>query len=307
MTTRAAAGPPPGLDREEGIALAGLAGLLVTTVAWWALALWPVQGGPEWLERTRYVCFGVADSGLPDAGGWIGLVAGPLGMLVILLAGWRRGVSQLLLRARSSAPTAAALGAMVLTVLLLLGGATVRVRTATAAPADAAEAGLPPDTYPRVDLPTPVMVLTGQDGSSVDLAEFRGVPVLVTFAFAHCSTICPVIVRQTLDAQAMLGEEGIRAVVLIVTLDPWRDTPSRLPAMASSWSLPAGDAWILSGPVAEVEAVLDGWNVPRTRDLTTGEVVHPSLAYVVDGAGTIAYAATGGARTLAELVRRVAE
>jgi hypothetical protein len=37
-----------------------------------------------------------------------------------------------------------------------------------------------------------------------------------------------------------------------------------------------------------VEAALDAWDVPRTRDLATGEVTHPSLVYVIDAAGRIA-------------------
>lgn len=286
--------------------MTGLIALLVITSAWWALALWPVSDGPEWLARTRYACFGVAESGLPDAGGWVGLIAGPLGMLAILLVGWGRGFRALLDRARSSRTVLATLLTMAVAATLLVAGAGLRVHQVRAASViDDADGALPPSSYPRLDRPAPALELVAQDGSTLDLAALRGRPVLVTFAYAHCTTVCPLIVRQALDAQAMLTAEGERPVVLIVTLDPWRDPPSRLPAMASGWSLPDTDAHVLSGAVEAVESVLDAWEVPRQRDERSGEVTHPALLYVVDRDGRIAFASNGGAEAIATLLRRL--
>jgi cytochrome oxidase Cu insertion factor (SCO1/SenC/PrrC family) len=129
--------------------------------------------------------------------------------------------------------------------------------------------------------------------------------VLVTFAYAHCQTVCPVVVMHVLEAQEALRGSAAFPAVAIVTLDPWRDPPSRLPAIAQGWSLPAEDAWLLGGGVPDVEAVLDAWNVARSRNLTTGEVTHPSLVYVVDRDGRLAYASTGGIDALISLVRRL--
>jgi cytochrome oxidase Cu insertion factor (SCO1/SenC/PrrC family) len=298
--------PPPALSREEAQALTGVLVLFVTTAAWWALALWPVAGAPVWLERTRYVCFGVAAGGLPDAGGWIGLIAGPLGMFGILAVGWRAGLTELLARARRSRPLAAVFTLLVLGTAVMLTGAGLRVQQVRSANELAVgEPGTPPATYPRLDREAPALVLTTQHGEPLDLASLRGRPVLVTFAFAHCQTVCPVIVMHTLKAQAALRGTSHEPAVLVVTLDPWRDTPSRLPALAQSWGLPADHAWVLSGAVEEVEAALDAWEVPRSRNLTTGEVTHPSLVYVIDAEGRLAYASTGGIEALASLVRRL--
>ena len=129
--------------------------------------------------------------------------------------------------------------------------------------------------------------------------------MLVTFAYAHCETVCPVIVRDVLSAQAALSTSRVKPAVMIVTLDPWRDTPSRLPAIARDWQLPANDAWMLGGDPARVEAALTSWNVARSRDERTGEVTHPSLVFVVDARGRIAFATTGGAEMIAALVRRL--
>ena len=293
-------------NREETTAFVLLVALFAITATWWALALWPVQDGPAWLARTRYVCFGVTETGLPDAGGWIGLTGGPLGMLTILVAGWGRGVRSLLSHAASSRALAATLGMLALGVVFMLGGAGWRVSQARSIAFDAdVETMLPAANYPRLDRPAPDLRLVAHDGVERDLNDLRGRPVLVTFAYAHCQTICPLIVKHTLEAQAALRTENRAPAVVIVTLDPWRDTPSRLAAMAQAWGLPARDAWVFGGDVAAVEAALDAWEIPRRRDPLTGEVTHPALVYIVDADGQIAFAATGGAETIGALLRRL--
>ena len=295
--------------REAGSALAGLVALFAITAAWWALALWPADDGPAWLARTRYVCFGIGESGLPDAGGWIGLIGGPLGMLVILVAGWGRGMRMLAQRARSSAAIAGTLAALAIGASLLPVGAAVRVRAA--ALDGVSDFGAPPPVadFRRTEREAPPLALRAHDGSTRSLARFRGRPVLVTFAYAHCETVCPLVVRDALAARELLRSAGVAPdalpAVLIVTLDPWRDTPSRLGAMAAAWRLPDHDAWVLGGEIAAVEAALDAWRVPRSRNLQTGEITHPSLVYIVDRDGRIAFTASGGAEVLAGLVRRL--
>jgi protein SCO1 len=291
---------------EERWALGGLVTTFVVTAAWWALALWPVQDAPFWLARTRYVCFGVAESGLPDAGGWIGLIAGPLGMLGIVLVGWSGGVRSVLLHARTSMLIRATLSLLVTGTFLMVAGASMRVRQAQAA-VTVMDQGtpLPPASYPRLDRPAPKLELVAQDGRVHSLSELRGRPVLVTFAYAHCATVCPVIVRDVLRAQAKTRGLPLQPAVIVVTLDPWRDTPSRLPAMARDWAFPAEGAWMMGGAVESVEAVHAAWEVPTSRNEQTGEVTHPALAYVVDEEGRIAFASTGGSDVLIELLKRL--
>jgi len=296
---------------EEWYAAAGLVLILVATAAWWGLAFWPVgDGAPEWLARTRYVCFGVrGESGLPDAGGWINLVGQPLGMLAALCVGWRRGVRALVARMRRSVRlrAAALAAALPLAAAVSLAGWRVLAADDVASGFEAAGAGVPGSEPVRLDRPAPPLALVDQHGAERTLEEFRGRPVLVAFAFGHCETVCPLVIRDVLGAQARLRAEPGAPVpaVLVVTVDPWRDTPARLPALARAWR--AGeDVAILGGDVPRVEAVLDAWGVARERDPRTGDVAHAALVYVVDGAGRIAYAVPGGAEMLAELVRRAA-
>jgi cytochrome oxidase Cu insertion factor (SCO1/SenC/PrrC family) len=56
--------------------------------------------------------------------------------------------------------------------------------------------------------------------------------------------------------------------------------------------------------VEEVEAVLDAWNVARTRNPATGDVAHPSLTYLLDAEGRIAFATLSGREIMLGLAGR---
>ena len=296
------------LGSDEKWALTGMVAMFAITAAWWALALWPVANAPVWLERTRYVCFGVNDTGLPDTAGWVGLIGAPLGMAMVILVGWLEGIRNLVERARYSVPVAATFCVLLAGTTAMLGGAGIRVQRAYAAGTiERTRDSRPAAAWPRLDRAAPPLALVAHDGSNRSLSSLVGRPVFVTFAYAHCVTICPVIVRDVLAAQAALATSHVKPAVMIVTLDPWRDTPSRLSAIARDWKLPEGDSWLLGGSPTQVEAVLTSWNVPRSRNDTNGEITHPSIVYVVDARGRIAFATTGGSDMLAALVQRLTE
>lgn len=298
------------MKKSEALALSALAFILVVTAGWWALALWPVAGEvPEWLARTRAVCFNVTGSGLPDASGWILLVGEPLGMVGVLAIVWKESVLGGLARLARSA---AGRGALVVTGLLVLGGffaTAARVVHATERSAvRLARSDVPPESYPRLDRAAPATELVDASGAPFELSELRGRPIFVTFAFGHCETVCPLVVRNVLDARSGLGTRtgsgGKPPGLVVITLDPWRDTPERLSYLSEKWELADGDR-ILSGTVAEVEAVLDAWNVPRSRDPRTGDIAHPALVYLLDAEGRIAFAARGDVPTLVALAKRL--
>jgi protein SCO1/2 len=271
-------------------ALGALAAIVAITTSWWALALWPTADAPSWVLRTRETCFGTAATGLPDAGGWLALVGQPLGMLAVLLAVWGTEVRNGLratLRFIAGQMAVGVVGAALLAGVL---GVVVRVRDADARPfASSTTEALAGQLNRLNDAPTP-FALVDQHGRTVTLEQFRGKPVLVTFAYAHCETVCPLLVSEVLGARDRLGARA--PAVLIVTLDPWRDTPSRLPSIAERWGA-TGDAHVLGGSPEEVERVLNAWRIPRARNERTGDVSHPSVVYVVGADGRIAYVVTG--------------
>lgn len=287
-------------ERETGAVprgpLLALAAVAVITTAWWTAALWPLPAGvPAWVERARAICFGNGANGLPDTAGWLALILEPLFMLAVLLAVWGRGVGAGIRGLSRSAAGRTLLAGLSLALLTGVGLAAWRVHTARAAVA----APLPEGVV-ELDRPAPALRLVSQHGP-FDLSLLRGRPVLVTFAFAHCRTVCPLVVSEALAAQGAAGEPA--PGVVVVTLDPWRDTPSRLASIATRWRLEE-NAWVLSGSVEEVNRALDAWGVARSRRIRDGDIVHAPLTYLVDRRGVITHRTGGRAEALAALVGR---
>jgi protein SCO1/2 len=275
--------------RHDRAGIALLAGCLVVTAAWWALALAPVADPPEWLAVARSVCFGSTPSGLPDTYGWLLLTLAPGSMLAGVLAVWGRDIAVQLARGWRSGAARAVIVASV--VLLVAGTAWAAARVAEGLAIanisyEPESSPTLPDGYPRLDLAPPAFRLVDQNGETYTPEKLRGRVTLVTFAFAHCQTVCPVIVNTLRNTAERMGDAAPQ--LLVVTLDPWRDTPSRLAQMHGDWALPAG-AHVLSGEVADVTAALDGFKVPWQRNESDGDVVHPPLIYIIDANGRIAY------------------
>lgn len=283
------------------LALAALASILAVTASWWALALWPLEpAAPSWILRTREVCFGTMANGLPNAGGWLLLVGQPLGMLVLLAGVWSAELRAGIDRLTSGLAGRLAAGLVVTAVVVGLAATATRV-----ARASGESFAVRPDTgagtpLVRLNDSAPEMALLDQRGQTVTLQAFRGQPVLVTFAYAHCETICPVVVNEVLAGQRQAAD--LRPVVLIVTLDPWRDTPSRLESIAAAWHAGAMTR-VLSGAPADVDRVLNAWRIPRVRNERTGDLSHPSVVYVVGPDGKITYAVEAQAETIAAALR----
>lgn len=283
-------------SRRRGTpALAALVAIIVITVSWWALALWPMSSQtPDWLARTRLVCFGAPIDGLPDGGGWILLIGQPLGMVLLLLTVWGRDLRVAIRRVLERASGQIVVGVTAAALMAGALGVVVRVRQANAQPFAADPIEKLGAELTRINDIPPALKLLDQSGAVVTLDAFHGRAVLVTFAFAHCTTVCPLVVHSALSVRDRLASSDSERtpVVLVVTLDPWRDTPSRLPAIASQWGM-RGDAHVLSGPADDVERALNAWRIPRVRNEKTGDLSHPSLVYVIAPNGRIAYVVNG--------------
>lgn len=282
-------------------AFAALLLVLAITAAWWALALWPAGAAePEWLSRTRAACFGSAPGGLPDAGGWVLLIGEPMGMLGVLAVVWGHTLRRDL--ERVWAVRRWRLAAAGVAAATLVGVGSLGVRTARAW-----ERGQPtvvrgPGVPMRLDLSPPATALVDQHGARVSLADLRGRPVLLTVAFGHCTTVCPTVVNDLRRARQTAGRADVQLVV--VTLDPWRDTPDRLSSLAAHWGLGTGDR-VLSGSVADVEQVLDALGIGRRRNETTGDIEHGSTVMLVSSRGRVEWRIDGGWNRVGELLRQV--
>lgn len=283
---------------RPGAASLALLLIVVITAGWWALALWPAGAvEPEWLVRTRAACFGSAPGGLPDAGGWILLIGQPLGMLAVLLAVWGTALRDDLRRIRAGRGWR--LMATAVMVVALVGLLAVGRRVAHAAGIGSQAPSPPPGTPKPVAIDASAFVLTDQYGARISPAAFPGRAVLLTFAFGHCTTVCPTIVHDVLAARAAAGRPEVP--LLIVSLDPWRDSPARLPGLAAGWGLGGSDR-VLSGSIDEVERALDALDITRRRNPTTGDIDHTGTVMLLDHRGYIVWRLDGGWDRVRELL-----
>jgi protein SCO1/2 len=297
-------GLSPDREGRRGLwAVGGLALILAVTGAWWAFALWPLPAAaPTWVARARATCFGVEPGGLPHTGGWLLLVGEPLGMVAILLTVWGDAVAAGL-RELARRPAGRVLLALATGMIAGAGHlAGQRISSLRGEPFPTDGARLDDVAVERVDRVAPPLRLVDQRGDTVTLDRFRGGPVLLTFAYGHCRSVCPLTVRRMLDAQRRVPG-GVE--VLVVTLDPWRDTPERLEHIAGRWGFD-GNARVLGGSVEAVTAVLEQWQVPNGRDPRTGEIAHAPTVYAIGRDGRIAYRAAGlGEEGMIELLGRL--
>ncbi|MEK6209962.1 MAG: SCO family protein [Pseudomonadota bacterium] len=70
--------------------------------------------------------------------------------------------------------------------------------------------------------------LADHTGKPRALADFRGRVVVMFFGFTHCPDVCPTTLAELAAAVKKLGTEGDKVQVLLVTVDPERDTPQVL-------------------------------------------------------------------------------
>jgi len=261
----------------------------VSTLLWWAFAFTPLPSEPpEWLSAARHACFGSADTGLPAPHGWMLLVLGPTSFLLGIVVLWGPELPASLVRAVRGRAGQSVVAVLALAVVFEGAWVLRKVEAARAvggwAQAIHDDSALPAD-YPRLTAPAPDFSLVDQHGDALSLGRLKGRPVVLTFVFAHCQTLCPLVV----DTLKQASRDAHPAAVLLVTLDPWRDTPSSLPGIARQWAVP--DTFhVLSSPhVDEVLRVSARYGVTFTRDERTGDIGHPGLVFLIDADGRLAY------------------
>jgi protein SCO1 len=166
--------------------------------------------------------------------------------------------------------------AAALTWLVILG------TSASGAPGTTAVDATPDDS---------VYQLTGslidQAGQTVHLDVHRGHPVLLSMFYTSCADACPLLIAELQRIEAGLPP-ALRADVrvVLVSLDPERDTPRALRRLAESHRLDTTRWRLLTGSddtVREVAAVLG----VKFRRLANGMINHSSVIAVLDRRGGI--------------------
>lgn len=118
-------------------------------------------------------------------------------------------------------------------------------------------------------------------------AEFRGQPRIATMFYSSCPYMCPLIIEsgKAID-KSLTPAERARLGVVMVSLDPKRDSPAALTALVKKRGIDA-KRWTLLRPdpkdVRSLAAVLG----VKYRALADGEFNHTSVLILLDADGRI--------------------
>ena len=149
----------------------------------------------------------------------------------------------------------------------------------------AAQAALEP--LPRDSVYQLAAPLTDQSGRALTLASRRGSPQLVVMFYTSCKFICPTIIDTVLDLDRKLTPaERPRLGVLLVSLDPQRDDPGALKAVADQRGLDLA-RWTLAQPRPNDVRAIAGLLGVRYRALADGAFNHTGVLVLLDADGRI--------------------
>ncbi|MFN2179714.1 MAG: SCO family protein [Candidatus Promineifilaceae bacterium] len=147
-----------------------------------------------------------------------------------------------------------------------------------------------PSQFRGTLMPTPIpaadFTLTNAAGATVHLSDYRDEIVLLYFGYTFCPDICPTTLSELAKVQRDLDDTGEKIQVLMVTVDPERDTPEKLGEYVAHFH---PDFVGLSGTREEIDAAGEGFGIYYKKNEgseATGYLVdHTARVFVVDPQG----------------------
>lgn len=153
-----------------------------------------------------------------------------------------------------------------------------------------------------VGRPLEDLVLTDSQGQTVNLAQYRGRPLLISMIFTSCHHVCPAITQHlgfaVSSAREALGEDSFQVVT--VGFDTPVDTPEAMRLFARRQEIDDSSWSFLSGSAETMQALVD--NIGFVRYPSPRGFDHINQVTVVDADGVIYRQIYGAAFELPWLV-----
>lgn len=119
---------------------------------------------------------------------------------------------------------------------------------------------------------------TGQTVTEVDVITR---PTLIYFGYTFCPDVCPLDAARNAEAVELLGEQGVAATPVFITVDPERDTPD---VLAEFTDVMHPEMIGLTGSPAQIKAASQAYRTFYKRQPGQPEdylVDHSTLTYLV--------------------------
>ena len=128
--------------------------------------------------------------------------------------------------------------------------------------------------------------LTDHHGKVRRLEDWRGKALVVFFGFTHCPDICPTTLADIAQAVKSLGPDAERVQVVMVSVDPERDTPESLAKYVTAF-----DPRFLGlrGDLAATKKVASEFKIyfEKRKQGESYTVDHSAQSYVIDPQGRL--------------------
>ena len=156
--------------------------------------------------------------------------------------------------------------------------------------------------------------LTDQFGNSAALDQYNeGKVVVLTFLYTYCPDICPIVAHHIKSAHERLGDDAGDVSIVVVSVDPERDTVERAREYSEAWGMAANWAYLVGSEEelstvwesyyvvaavdeeARVADVPEEWKVERVRGVdalrrdiaSRYTVTHHAPVYLIDRQGRV--------------------
>lgn len=124
--------------------------------------------------------------------------------------------------------------------------------------------------------------LVDQNGRPFVLSQTRGQAVALYFGFTHCKDVCPQTLELLSKARALAQLSPAQARLVMVSIDPTRDTPAALRTFFGKLGVAATG---LTGPAAKIVAIEKAYGIavqPQKND-----IAHTDVVFLIDSKGII--------------------
>ena len=128
--------------------------------------------------------------------------------------------------------------------------------------------------------------LTDHTGKPRRLEDFRGKAVVLFFGFTHCPDVCPTTLADISHAVKTLGPDAERVQVVMVSVDPERDTQEALAKYVTAFD----PRFIgLRGDMEATRKVAQEFKIyfEKRKQGTSYTVDHSAQSYVIDPQGRL--------------------
>jgi len=158
--------------------------------------------------------------------------------------------------------------------------------------------------------PLPPLDLVDQDNRPFDTSRLRGGWSLLFFGFTSCPDVCPVTMAALAQTSKLLADlpQELRPRVVMISVDPERDTPERLAGYVKAFDPTFVGATGTKAAVDELALRIGVVIAKRPTDGDNYSVDHSSQVFLIDPDGALRalFSAPHTPKLIAEDYRRIA-